>query len=298
MSIYGSLTRGSGAILGGIISWQGFAELKRIANQRSIKKRVLADKNGKKIGETFSAGSTEDTINEALQTGDIVFFNRPCLSMRPCGSALCTATKSITNSTFDHVGMIFLRKDFKPMLIEKTFSGIKMRPWDERLSRSMAVEVIIHPLRCRRTPEMIERITHVIQETTSESCGGDGVISAIKSLSLLAKRWKEGEKKKKGSKLEKGSKIKKGSKLKEKIEVVEVEEDGVETYVGTNIHTSVANGSAALVYQLLQELGSLPKKGERGFVELPSTICPEDLLHLNMNKGHRLRDPIYVRTYV
>ena len=207
MSIYGSLTRGSGAILGGIISWQGFAELKRIANQRSIKKRVLADKNGKKIGETFSAGSTEDTINEALQTGDIVFFNRPCLSMRPCGSALCTATKSITNSTFDHVGMIFLRKDFKPMLIEKTFSGIKMRPWDERLSRSMAVEVIIHPLRCRRTPEMIERITHVIQETTSESCGGDGVISAIKSLSLLAKRWKEGEKKKKGSKLEKGSKV-------------------------------------------------------------------------------------------
>ena len=297
MSIYGSLTRGSGAILGGIISWQGFAELKRIANQRSIKKRVLADKNGKKIGETFSAGSTEDTINEALQTGDIVFFNRPCLSMRPCGSALCTATKSITNSTFDHVGMIFLRKDFKPMLIEKTFSGIKMRPWDERLSRSMAVEVIIHPLRCRRTPEMIERITHVIQETTSESCGGDGVISAIKSLSLLAKRWKEGEKKKKGSKLEKGSKVKKGSKLKEKVEVVEVE-NGVETYVGTNIHTSVANGSAALVYQLLQELGSLPKKGERGFVELPSTICPEDLLHLNMNKGHRLRDPIYVRTYV
>ena len=290
MSIYGSLTRGSGAILGGIISWQGFAELKRIANQRSIKKRVLADKNGKKIGETFSAGSTEDTINEALQTGDIVFFNRPCLSMRPCGSALCTATKSITNSTFDHVGMIFLRKDFKPMLIEKTFSGIKMRPWDERLSRSMAVEVIIHPLRCRRTPEMIERITHVIQETTSESCGGDGVISAIKSLSLLAKRWKEGEKKKKGSKLEKESKLKE----KKEIEV----EGGVETYVGTNIHTSVANGSAALVYQLLQELGSLPKKGERGFVELPSTICPEDLLHLNMNKGHRLRDPIYVRTYV
>jgi hypothetical protein len=287
MSWQGSLTRASGALLGGLISWQGFAELKRAAHEKSVKKRVLADSQGRKIGETFSAGSTEDTINETLQTGDLVFFNRPCVGMRPCGSALCAATKYVSNSSFDHVGMIYVRRDFKPMLVEKTFSGIKVRPWDERLSRSRAGEVIIHPLRCRRTPEIIERVTRTIEETTSDDCGSDGVVNALASLSLLAKRWSSSS-----------NTNDKRRQLKARHAAAAENYDGTEQqHSPKKVQSSVSNGSAALVNRLLQEMGALAKEGDPG--QLSSIdICPEDLLHANMKHGAKLREPIYVRTYV
>jgi hypothetical protein len=276
MSLKGSLTRASGACLGGLIGWQGFAELKRGAHEKSISKRVIADSQGRKLRETFFAGSTDDTISEALQTGDIVFFNRPCLSMRPCGSMLCAATKSRSNSSFDHVGMIYVRKDLKPMLVEKTFSGTKIRAWDERLSRSQAGEIIIHPLRCRRTPELIERVTRTIEEASDDHYGGNGVSHAFKSLVLLATRQQ-------------------GMHIAKDVDGHATSTE--DACVGTEIHRSVANGSAALVHRLLSDMGVLAKEGERGYIS-PSKICPEDLLHVNMNKGAKLRDPIYVRTVV
>ena len=301
MSWKGPLARTAGALAGGLLSWQGFAELKRTVHERSIKKRVIADRDGRKIRETFFAGSTDDTISETLQTGDVVFFNRPCLSMRPCGSALCASTKSISNSAFDHVGMIYVRKDFKPMLIENTFSGIKIRPWDERLSRSQAGEIIVHPLRYRRTPELMERMTRVVEAAAAaaKEDGGDGVVGSLASLALLAQRWsvnkrtdtttsahRERNRKKQGGNS--------GSSSDSDGAVPAGNED---VLVGTDLHSSVANGSAALVCCLLSEMGALAKEGERGYVPT-TTVCPEDLLHMQLKKGAKLRDPIYVRTVI
>lgn len=273
--------------MGGLISWQAFAEIKRSVHEKSVSKRVIADKQGRKLRETFFAGSTDDTISETLQTGDIVFFNRPCLSMRPCGSLLCASTKKISNSAFDHVGMIYVRKDLKPMLVEKTFSGVKIRAWDERLSRSQAGEIIVRPLRCRRTPEIIERVTRVIENTSNDNhYGGNGITSSLQSLVLLAQEW--------AIRNESGGIVPVRARTKNIGAAVDVDHDFA---IGTDIHSSVANGSAALVSHLLIEMGVLAKEGERGYIS-PSSICPEDLLHINMQKGAKLRDPIYVRTVV
>jgi hypothetical protein len=261
--------------------------MKRVAQERLVKKRVLMDNSGKRIGETFFAGSTDDTISEILQTGDLVFFNRPCLAMRPCGSAVCAVTKTASASAFDHVGIIYVRKDFKPMLVEKTFSnGVKMRPWDERLARSTAGEIIVRPLRCRRTPEMMDRVTRVIEEETAavaqQSVGSD-VTGSLASLALLARRWNDGEARNSSSRRSR-RKVGGGG-------------GGAGAGVGKSGRGSVENGSAELVGRLLEEMDALPKKGEKGHVEADA-LCPEDFLRVDFKRGAMLRDPIYVRTLV
>lgn len=289
MSIRGPIARSAGALLGGLAAWQGFAEMKRVALERSVKKRVLMDNSGKKIGETFFAGSTDDTISEVLQTGDLVFFNRPCLSMRPCGSAVCVVTKTVSDSAFDHVGIIYVRNDFKPMLVEKTFSsGVRMRPWDERLARSTAGEVIVRPLRCRRTPEMMDRVTQVIEEETAEAQQSmvRDVAGSFATLALLARRWMESSERNSG----------RSSRRSSRRKVVRGEAGG---NVGREEleRGSVENGSAALVCRLLEEMNALPKKGEKGHVDC-TKLCPEDLLRVELKRGSMLREPIYVRTLV
>ena len=282
----------------GLVSWQGMVALKRSAHEKSVKQRVIADRQGRKIRETFTAGSTEDTISESLQTGDLVFFNRPCFVMQPCGSALCAATKmaSPNERKFDHMGMIIVGKDYKPMLVEHTFSGTKLRPWDERLSRSLAGEVIIRPLRMRRTTESMDRLREIVETTVEQDSPlKGGVLEAMASLSLLFSRYQAGG----------------------RLNRTELSDGNLQDYQQREInlgdpqpskaahrnHASRAglspscNPSAALVGSLLQELGVMAKEGEKGYIR-PGNLCPEDFLNMRFLNNAKLRDPIFVRQLV
>ena len=204
--------------------------------------------------------------------------------MRPCGSALCAATKwaSPNDRRFDHVGMIIVGKDYKPMLVEQTFSGTKLRSWDERLSRSLAGEVVIRPLRMRRTKESMDRLALVVEgllgnPPLSSDNGADaregadkvldgGVLEAMRSLQLLFSRYRV------GGRLETTSTKSQSS------------EDTADDHTGaTNISATRAslspscNSSAALVGALLQELGVMAKEDEHGYIR---PELPEDLLNM------------------
>jgi hypothetical protein len=282
----------------GIASWQGLVALKRNAHERTVKQRVVADRQGRKIRDTFTAGSTEDTISESLQTGDLVFFNRPCFVMRPCGSAVCAATKwaSPNERRYDHVGMIVVGKDYKPMLVEQTHGGTKLRPWDERLSRSLAGEVVIRPLRMRRTKEAMDRLLGIVETTVGGGAGGDnglggGAVEAMRSLQLLFSRYQVG-----------GRLDTKEGKITGADSAAAASSTSSNTRA-TSISAAPAsmspscNSSAALVGSLLQELGVMAKEGERGYIR-PGNLCPEDFLNLRYLNNAKLRDPIFVRQLV
>ena len=45
-------------------------------------------------------------LPKALDSGDIVLFNRRCLSMRPLAASVCGVAKLFSNSKWDHVGVV------------------------------------------------------------------------------------------------------------------------------------------------------------------------------------------------
>ena len=284
----------------GFVSWQGLVALKRTAHERSVKQRVIADRQGRKIRETFTAGSTEDTISESLQTGDLVFFNRPCFVMRPCGSALCAATKlaSPNERRFDHVGMIVVGKDYKPMLVEQTYSGTKLRPWDERLSRSLAGEVVVRPLRMRRTKEAMDRLARIVETMVDGGEGGDsgsggGAVEAMRSLQLLFSRYQTG-----GRLDTKNERMTGEAEMKKTESMAEAQTESMaEAHMLRKSISQSCNSSAALVGSLLQELSVMANEGERGYIR-PGNLCPEDFLNIRYLNNAKLRDPIFVRQLV
>jgi len=151
MSAAASLVRLSGACLGGTLFWQGFVHYLREAHKDGVKQRTVTDRGGNKIKDTFFAGSTDDTISDELKTGDIVFFSRPCSLMLPCGAAACLGTKAAAAAAhvipYDHCAVVVLRNDGTPDLLEATWDqGAVLRPYDERIMRSLADTIVIRPV--------------------------------------------------------------------------------------------------------------------------------------------------------
>jgi hypothetical protein len=85
-----------------------------------------------------------DTL--ALDTGDIVLFDRPCFSMSPLGAFLCLASKTSTKSRWDHIGVVLRAQDGQLMLLEAALKGVVAYPLKERLRRSKSNAVAVRKL--------------------------------------------------------------------------------------------------------------------------------------------------------
>jgi len=59
----------------------------------------------------------------------------------PLGAAWIAAQQYVTKSEFDHAAIV-VRVRGDAMMLEETFSGIKMRPFDERIVCSKAHHIV------------------------------------------------------------------------------------------------------------------------------------------------------------
>jgi cAMP-dependent protein kinase regulator len=90
-----------------------------------------------------------------LDSGDVVLFNRRCMSMSPQGAALCAVAKLLSNSRWDHVGIVVRHPTSKDLLfLEADFGGVKLRSLTERVRRSKSNEIAVRKLSIVRTDAM------------------------------------------------------------------------------------------------------------------------------------------------
>ena len=153
-NLISSMARVFASIVGGICSWQAFTYYLR------TKYEDAAIKLYEKQNETqANVGSIGDKISESINTGDLVVFNRRCTLMKPCGAAACIGTKMASAQSriidYDHCGVIVVRKDGIPQILEANWSnGVVLRPYDQRVIRSMADTIIIRPFHFSRTEDI------------------------------------------------------------------------------------------------------------------------------------------------
>lgn len=94
-----------------------------------------------------------------LDSGDIVLFNRRCLSMPPAGAGLCAISKVMSNSRWDHVGIVVRDpRDGELLFLEADFGGVKLRSLEERVRRSKSNQIAVRRLSVVRTDAFRERL--------------------------------------------------------------------------------------------------------------------------------------------
>lgn len=115
----------------------------------------------------IAAGSSVEAVPAAeeielppgLDSGDVVLFNRRCMSMPIAGAALCKFAKFMYNSEWDHVGIIVRHPTTEELLfLEADFGGVKLRSLKERVRRSKSNEIAVRRLSCIRTPAMRDKL--------------------------------------------------------------------------------------------------------------------------------------------
>ncbi|KAI9918807.1 hypothetical protein PsorP6_011697 [Peronosclerospora sorghi] len=96
-----------------------------------------------------------------VETGDVVLFDRKCLSMGLYGGAICLCAKFLGQTPWDHNGVVVRVPSLAPhatapedelFLLEAALSGVKLRPLVARIVRSRGHEVALRQLQLARTP--------------------------------------------------------------------------------------------------------------------------------------------------
>lgn len=93
----------------------------------------------------FVPGSDDERIGDRLQTGDIILFARDPTLYAPLGAAVCAARKSLSGTPFDQAAVVVRRRG-TPYILERTFSGVKLRRFDHRLQCCRSEAVLLRPL--------------------------------------------------------------------------------------------------------------------------------------------------------
>eukprot|EP00166_Cyanidium_caldarium_P004658 ctg_5047.g594 len=68
------------------------------------------------------------------------------MAMAPLGAAICGVSKALSNSRWDHVGVVVRKDDGNLYLLEANLSGVTLRPLEERLRRSRSNEIALRRL--------------------------------------------------------------------------------------------------------------------------------------------------------
>ena len=107
--------------------------------------------------EGFDVGSIEDVVMDGLSTGDIILFRRRWYHYHIPANLLIAGEKYLFGSTYNHGGIIIEDKNGKPYLLENTFSGKKLRPYDTRMLSSNAAQIVLIPILPRQDLSTEER---------------------------------------------------------------------------------------------------------------------------------------------
>jgi hypothetical protein len=89
----------------------------------------------------FSPGSEDEWLAGTLRTGDVLLFSRDCVLYGACGAAAC-ALQQARGGAFDHAAVV-VRVRQEPHVLERTPSGVRLRPFAARLRSSRARAVLL-----------------------------------------------------------------------------------------------------------------------------------------------------------
>ena len=132
---------------------------KRVIGGAVVGVGVLISLNEKRVGDLrrrgaraptrFEEGSMEEQFMDALGTGDVILFKRAWHDYHFPDFVSVGMYRALARATFDHAGVIVEDRKGEPFLLEKTFSGVRMRPYEQRVLRSEAKEIVLVPLKPR-----------------------------------------------------------------------------------------------------------------------------------------------------
>ena len=103
-------------------------------------------------------------LPQGLDAGDIVLFNRRCLTFSPFGAAICFTAKAYARSRWDHIGIIVKDPDGSLHLLDAGFGGVRKFPLRDRLERSKSDDLCIRRLAMPRTNEMRQKLSEFSDE--------------------------------------------------------------------------------------------------------------------------------------
>jgi hypothetical protein len=99
--------------------------------------------------DAFDEGSMEDMIMDSLHTGDVILFKRTWHTYHAPQAALIWLYRAISGSVYDHAAVVVEDKMGIPFLLETSFSGVKLRPFETRVLQSEAKEIVLVRLKPR-----------------------------------------------------------------------------------------------------------------------------------------------------
>ena len=126
--------------------------------------------HAKGLAATFSPNGGDEILQNGLQTGDIMLFQRRWYRYH-LPEALCIGLYQLWHKTpFDHCGMIVCDKYGAPHVFESTFfAGCKLRPFEPRVLLSQSQQIILIPLLPRA-----DFATPALQQLIASSVHGAG----------------------------------------------------------------------------------------------------------------------------
>lgn len=95
---------------------------------------------------TFKIGDADDAIMDNLKTGDVLLFSRDPFRHHFPVAMYILLFKAIHKTEFDHAACIVMNTKGLPMVVEATFSGVKFRPYDERIMHSKSKQIALVPI--------------------------------------------------------------------------------------------------------------------------------------------------------
>eukprot|EP00752_Nemacystus_decipiens_P011811 g10480.t1 len=154
---------------------------------------VLQERQKAPAEVRFSIGSADDVLTEQLKTGDILLFSRRWTQMLPAGAALSSLKKRAFESRFDHAGVVVADRFGTPHVAEVTYSGVKLRRFDERILRSKCNEIMLIPVNFKCSEETRAKVErHVKGLTFREPIANTlwiDLLGAIKIKTTKPEEW-------------------------------------------------------------------------------------------------------------
>jgi hypothetical protein len=159
-------------------------------NNLLVKPKSAADttSTSQKSGPTmFPVGTTDDLVQDSLQTGDIILFRRKWYYHHLPIAIAIKLYQTLFQSNFDHLGVVVVDPKFGTVyILEKTFlSGVKIRLFSERIAYSESSMIQLIPLLPRDqkigTKALLDSLSAVKVEHASSELGGlySAVLSRI-----------------------------------------------------------------------------------------------------------------------
>eukprot|EP00735_Rhodelphis_limneticus_P011010 TRINITY_DN4057_c0_g1::TRINITY_DN4057_c0_g1_i1::g.11841::m.11841 TRINITY_DN4057_c0_g1::TRINITY_DN4057_c0_g1_i1::g.11841 ORF type:complete len:297 (+),score=28.08,DUF830/PF05708.7/1.3e-07,DUF830/PF05708.7/0.36,Ribosomal_L36e/PF01158.13/0.26,Ribosomal_L36e/PF01158.13/5.2e+03,TFIIE-A_C-term/PF11521.3/8.3e+03,TFIIE-A_C-term/PF11521.3/0.36 TRINITY_DN4057_c0_g1_i1:242-1132(+) len=116
--------------------------------------------------ELTTLPATDLSANE-LDTGDILVFDRNCASFGPYGRLLCSFSKALPGEPWDHVALV-VRVNDEPHVLEASFTGVKLRPFNERMNLSKSNRIMVRRLYADRDDAFRETTDNFVQEVVGK----------------------------------------------------------------------------------------------------------------------------------